>query len=78
MAAGGINGTSHLGRVGFAGHAADGAANSPSSVEPAKVRASQRNGTEPNKGKKNKPRHCKNRAEKGVWAEVIAALTLLG
>jgi len=52
--------------------------NSPSSAYPAKVTVSQRNGMEPNKGKKNKPRHCKNRAKNGVWAEVIAALTLLG
>lgn len=78
MVADGINGMSHLGRVGFAGRTADGAASSPSSVYPAKVHASQQNGTEPNKGKKNKPRHYNNRARKGVWAEVIAALTLLG
>lgn len=73
-----VNGTGHLGRVGFAGHATDGAMNIPSSLYPAKVNVSQRNGTEPNKRKKNKPRHCKNRAKKSVWAEVIAALTLLG
>lgn len=55
-----------------------GARDGPSSVRLPKVNISQRNGTEPNKGKKNKPRHCKNRVKEGVWAEAIAALTLLG
>lgn len=64
--------------MGFTGHTADGAMNIPSSVYPAKVNVSQQNGTEPNKGKKNKPRHYENRVKKGVWAEVIAAMTLLG
>lgn len=73
-----INGMSHLGRVVFAAHTTDGATNVPSVVYPAKVNVSRRNGTEPNTGKKNKPRHCKKRAKKGVWAEVLAALTLLG